>query len=196
MGVKYKYLFIVFLSLMPLTIRAQCTDSRRAELNKIASNVKFNYSYNVSQDRDVQFSIIISNVTPDIYVVDNRGNQYRNFENIISSQSTEFEIYSSDSNCNEMILTRSLSLPTYNTFSKLDECNNNTSYLCNIWYDTGYYDQRDFIQALKNEKKGKQSNISKNDSKVNSFNMYVFIIPGLVIIGLVVAIIIFIKKKG
>ena len=95
-----------------------------------------------------------------------------------------------------MILTRSLSLPTYNTFSKLDECNNNTSYLCNIWYDTGYYDQRDFIQALKNEKKGKQSNISKNDSKVNSFNMYVFIIPGLVIIGLVVAIIIFIKKKG
>ena len=195
---KFKYLlfFIVCLSLMPLAACAECSDSRKAELNKIASNVKFSYYYQLNEDGVPKFNIVISNITSDIYVVDNYGNQYRNFENVVTADSTEFQIYSNDINCNEIILTRNITLPSYNKFSKLEECKDNSSKLCNIWYDTDYYYENDFINELKKEKKVKQNYVVKDDIQKKD-NTIIFLVVGFTFFVLVVLalIVLLIKKK-
>lgn len=194
---KLLLLFIVCLSLMPLVTFAECADSRMVELNKIASNVKFSYSYDVDGDGNPQFKVIITNVTPDIFVVDSLGNEYRNFENVSSSNYTEFDIYSNDPSCSGKILTRYLQIPNFNSFSKLKECDNNSSRLCNIWSDTGFYDDEDFIEELNNENKKEQENSFDDDSQNSDINMSFFVVTGVLFFCLVVILtIIIIKRKG
>lgn len=196
---KFKYfLFFMFcLLFVPLVTYADCSDSRKAELNKFAGNVKFNYSYDVGEDGVPNFKIIISNVVPDIYVIDSDGNIYRNFENVVSSDNTDFEIYSSDLSCNYKIITRNITIPVYNIYSKLKECENNSSRLCNIWSDTGFYDDEDFIEELNNEKKKEQENSFDDVSQNSDINMSFFVVAGVLFFCLVVILtIIIIKRKG
>lgn len=195
---KFKYfLFFMFcLLFVPLVTYADCSDSRKAELNKFAGNVKFNYSYDVGEDGVPNFKIIISNVVPDIYVIDSDGNIYRNFENVVSSDNTDFEIYSSDPSCNYKIITRNITIPVYNIYSKLKECENSSSTLCNIWYDGDFFNKREFLRALNKEKKSKQSVDSSDSSLKRSFNINVFIIGGVILSIMIILTIILIKKRG
>lgn len=163
----YKYLFVFLGSLFmfPLVSNAECSYERQAELSKIASNVQFNYTYDVNNYK-AKFHVYITNLTKDIYVVDNYGRTFQNegeavadFEN--NGNAISFEIYSNDASCRgEYIVTQYVTLPYYNMIHNSIECGQYPDFkYCDLWLNTNGVTGEEFSTELK---KYKENNISTN----------------------------------
>lgn len=174
----YKYLF-VFLGCMfifPLVSNAQCSYERQAELSRIAANVKFSYTYEVGTEYP-KFYITVSNVTDDIYVIDEyngidiRGNE----ERTISSDdiTSNFLIYSNDVSCrDELLLTRYVNVPKFNEFSQKKECKENPDFkYCEIWGAVPGSDD-EFYKELDKYKEKQLSELEKKENE--TFNIFSF----------------------
>ena len=201
--VRYLLVFVFCLFVSPFTIHAACDYQRMAELSKVASNVQVGYAYEVKDNIPV-FYLNVSNVTNDIYMVDNFGNVYRqNAEGIqiFPGVNVTFNIYSNDSNCpGDKLLTKYLNLPFYNKYSSYPECASYKDYsACQIWTsnapvtDGEFYEQ---IASYKNETYNNQ-NADNGDTNTNFIQEHlIFIIAGaLAIIGILSAILIWRKRK-
>ena len=71
---KKRYLLIVLLFLiMPNMVSAKCSNERIAELAKIAENINVDYTY-VIGPTDAEFTVTVSNLTNDLYLIDNENN--------------------------------------------------------------------------------------------------------------------------
>lgn len=189
----YCFIFIllcVFVS--PLTAKAQCDDQRMAELNKIAGNVQVSYNYELDETGEPSFTVYLTNVTPDIYVVDMFGNEYREFENIVSPDALYLYVHSNDPNCGDELSRITVKLPNYNTYSKLSECVGNTNLLCNIWQDTSEYSEDVFKNLLKTN--NTVSNKITEDKEENGFDITPIIITTVVIIAVVIIVYFLINK--
>lgn len=140
----YKYLFVFLGSLFifPLVSSAECSYERQAELSKIAANVKFSYTYEMQEAIELRalFKIYITNLTKDIYVRD----EYNDLTIAGVSEKTVnygdvspavFQIYSNDSSCKgELLTTKYVNMPTYNSYSQRQECQENPDFeFCEIW---------------------------------------------------------------
>lgn len=142
---KLKYLFTATTCLLviPFTVKADCDYQREAELSRIAANVQFSYNY-VVNDYYPDFSITATNMTSDIYVVDNYGQAYYQTPEFSGEyrdgETVTFTIYSNDNNCRgEELLTRYVTLPEYNPRVNTDDCKQNPSFsLCQMWTDTSF----------------------------------------------------------
>ena len=170
----YKYVFVlfVFLFIFPLNSRAECDYRKMAELNRIAGNVQFNYSYDV-KDGVPDGHITISNVVPGIYVVDMFGNVYREFDNVAPSAALYFYIYSDDSECGQL-LQKSFKAPVYNIYYDLNECANNLNSLCDVWHDTTGYDEETFKKMVKTTSNIKSDNGLVSNEKNDSVSILLY----------------------
>ena len=84
------------LFLFPSISYAECDYQRTSELNKIASNVQFSYSYDVGDNNIPNIYLNISNITSDIYVehfgdIYNSDVEHLQFEGF---KTTKFNIFS------------------------------------------------------------------------------------------------------
>jgi len=203
----YKYLFVFLGSLFmfPLVSNAACSYERQAELSKIASNVQFSYTYDESDSNGVIMKIIVNNITNDIYVKNSFDQILQAPEDIQrypGADSYSFGIYSNDSNCRgELILTKYITLPTYNRYSSYQECEKNPEFeYCQIWVNTTHLSKSDFEEELKSTLQSEESN-DKNvlgnglstEKIIEILKQYYYIIIAIII--LVVAIIINKKLK-
>ena len=146
---RLKYLVFVVLCafLSPLVIKAQCTDQRMAELNKIAGNVQISYNYDLDENGEPAFHIILSNITDDIYMVypsmgglDTEIISGTN-EVIIdgySGMERKFSIYSRDLNClDQKIVDKYIKIPVYNSLSQESLCNKHPEFkYCKTWLNS------------------------------------------------------------
>ena len=177
---KTKFLYLVlflgcFLA-FPLVGNAECSYERQAELSRIAANVKFSYVYeaNYLEDGHIEIptQIIITNLTNDIYLQETgslfnqrvSGNGEKILNSTIGSQTT-FNIYSNDNNCkNELLMTQSINIPSYNYFSTSDECKDNPEfYLCPLWMNTTGITSEKFNAELKKYKAEQEKQMSNTE---------------------------------
>lgn len=193
--IKYLLFMIFCLFFSPLVIFAQCDNQRLSELNKLASNVQFSYTYTLDQNQKPVFTIHMNNLTDDIYVLDGYGNIYSGAgeKNIPALDGEEFEytFYSNDVNCrDDKIVTRYFKLPFYNELYGSSQCKENPQFkYCNLWGET-LVTNEEFI-AQYNDYKNEES-VSKTIDNDDGFNMD-YLIIGFVIV--VIAVVLFIVTK-
>lgn len=175
-SVNYLLFLLICIFMSPLIVNADCDYQRISDLKKIASNVQLYYSYDLDTEGRPIFSVNVTNVTSDIYVVDMFGNEYRNFENNVPLNSIYYYIYSNDPNCPKLLLEKYFKLPYYNDFSTLDECKNNNSLLCDVWFDSSQYDV-DTFRKLLNKNDDVRNNNSFLEDEEHYEMLYMLLVP-------------------
>lgn len=201
---KYLFTFLGSLFLFPLVSSAECSYERQAELSKIAANVKFSYTYDISNSEPI-FTANISNITNDIYVEDGYGEIFlKNASKTYThGQTINFYIYSRDNSCyGEKLMNQYVTLPNFNAFSTYPECVKNPDFkYCQAWLDEGRnLSGDDFVAEL--EKYTKTINAPTKSEKISTFdtikhfiqsNKTIIIISVMAIIILIITI--YIKKR-
>ncbi|MCI9585899.1 MAG: hypothetical protein HFH45_04615 [Bacilli bacterium] len=175
---KYLIIFVACFFLFPLASNAQCSYERQAELSKIASNVKFSYTYDVQEDRP-DFTINITNITNDIYIKEQETGNIINKEfNVpntdIGGKSVTYNIYSNDVNCKgELLITKYVTLPEYNNFSNIEDCQDYPDFkYCKKWMNTSEITQEQFDQEFEKYTDTKFNNDNETKIKKNFWQMY------------------------
>lgn len=194
----YFMLFLLFI--FPFFVKAECNYQRKSDLSKIASNVQLSYTYDVDQENKPVFVVTISNLTNDIYIVDNIGNVYSGEGEIsyggYSGLDGKYTIYSNDNNCKgEQILKKYLKIPYYNFYYNSEECKENPDFkYCKLW-DYVTINSSDFDNELLKYKTDKEnSNIDNNKSQGDfSFNIYTYL-SGFGVLLLIIIIFVAIKR--
>lgn len=159
---KIKYVIFVFICMCvtPLITHAECDYQRLAELSRLASNVQFSYTYDLSQG--LTFTLYVTNLTNDIYVIDDYGNRFyglgeksllysaADVSGFQNGDRIAFNFYSNDNNCkNEAITTRYVSFPYYNAYSTLEECQLHPNFkYCQVWMDVTGVNYEKFTSEL------------------------------------------------
>ena len=189
--------------ILPFITHAECDYQRKAELSRIAGNVKLAYEYDVSQE--LKFSVIITNITNDIYLVDGLGTTFSGSSEMThryrDGQTIRYTIYSNDANCRgEELLTQYISLPYYNIYYDYSSCKLHPEHqYCKMWSDTRTISREKFEQVMYAEtlKDNAKKSTSKEDenfiSEILSFleeNILLFIIAGIVILIIIIGLII------
>ena len=144
---KIKVILFVFslLMVMPNVVNAQCDYNEKNKLQSLAGNVNFSYNY-VEVDNginsSVDFSVTISNLRPELYVVDQTNIRVYNYDNndiVINGYKPgsmiRFIVYGNTENCRGVeLINNYVTLPSYNPFYKDEVCSGITNYkLCNRW---------------------------------------------------------------
>lgn len=191
--VKYFSFIILCMCVFPLYAHADCDYTRKAELNRLASNVQLSYGYVLNGENVPEFTVNLTNVVNDIYVVDNFGNTFYNDSAVKYTFGTNitYTFYSRSNDCsNEMLFTKYLNLPTFNSYFNDPLCKNSTSEYCELWTDTSeltYDDFEDNIQATTQE----ETKNKKSTSDSNDMFFQIFLISAVAIICLTMIIIYF-----
>ncbi len=190
----YKCVFVLFASLFifPLNSHAECDYKRMAELNRIASNVQINYSYDVENSTPI-FKLFLSNITSDIYVEDGFGNTYENnAENIpiYLNYIYSFTIRSKDNACyGEKLLVKTIETPVFNSYSILPECKGKNSKKCGVWFDSSNLTYADYIDEENN------AHVTKKTSQVKDTNLFNVILPIFGIATVIILILFVVVRK-
>lgn len=193
--------------IFPLGAQADCSYERQAELSRVASNVQFSYSYEMV-DKNPIFTVNITNITNDIYIVDNYGRSYRGEgeKNAIYQSGDEitFTIFSNDSNCgNYSILKQYLTIPNYNSYSLDPICKEIPNFkYCSMWldneginYDT-FASEADKYKAEKNANNNEENEeqVTWPEALLDAFLDHIYI--PIIFVGLIVLIVIYRRMKN
>lgn len=201
--IKYIVFTLLCMCVTPIITHAECDYQRQAELSRLASNVQVAYTYD-----SVQFTVYVSNLTPDLYIVDSYGKEYygdgkdKTFN--FASGTVIFDIYSNDANCKgESLLRKTITLPTVNVFAAYPECHQYPNFkYCQNWGKLGISDNQfmDEFNKYKQELKQRTSvgvsgklDVLDTVLDVLNNNKYMLIFLGVVVV--ITLVIVFIKKK-
>ena len=197
---KSKILFFLLFGvlLIPFNIRAECDYQRKAELMKLASNVKISYNYELV-DNDMIYHVELSNLTGDIYAIDSSSTVFNStsFSKTYYGDSYEtFGIYSNDPNCQgERLLNKNFTLPYFNSYSLLPECKSNSGHqLCQIWSDTKSYNLQQFLKALKNVPESTDKENVTTEKTENYYFLIFIIVFAFIVIATAVVVFVRLKK--
>lgn len=184
MFIKINFMLIL-LFMFPFFVKAECNYQRKSDLSKIASNVQISYTYSVKQGEEPIFFVTVSNLTNDIYALDNYENtlsfsgegtfQYN------SGSTIKYTFFSNDPNCmGEKVMTKYLKLPYFNPNYNTKECNENPGFkYCKLW-DYNVVSSDVFDSELKKyiNEKNNTNNSSSSEEKfnINSYIIYICII--------------------
>ena len=153
---KLKYILIALIIwLIPNVAHADCNYEREAELSRIASNVQFSYEYEINEGGSPNFTVLITNLTDDIYIEDQYGMAFRGIgektQGYTNGDEPVFTIYSNDSACyGEELLTKHLNLPAFNEFSNYAGCVHYPDFkYCTMWANTTDITSEQFYKELK-----------------------------------------------
>ena len=204
---RIRYLMFVMLCafLSPLVIKAQCTDQRMAELNKIAGNVQVGYSYKLDEQGLPSLMLHVTNVTNDIFiinenydVIENSGVlEYTIGDIPLTGMKIEIEIYSNDDLCKgEKLLTKYVNLPYLNDAFNSDTCKEHSDFkYCGLWSEEAV--NTDMFNSELNDYLSKQSSSAREEKKANdNNNLFVYLaITGAVVL-LTTVIVLMLRRKN
>ena len=159
-----------------------CENAEMARLKKIANNVNFSYVA-VEANNKATFTITITNLNPDIVIVDTiRNKTYKYGDNksnpteitiggYQSKQQLKFEMYSNNGKCSDLVVRLAyVPLPGYNPYYKDAICKEISDYkLCQKWYghNLSYANFKKEVEAYK-----KNASIVPNETEDENKQIY------------------------
>lgn len=157
----YSLVLFFCMFIFPTFVHAECSYERTAELSRIASNVQLSYNYKL--EYGLEYDVHITNLTNDVYAMDNFGNVFTGNTDITKHYSHDddvtfysgdtiyYNIYSNDDNCKgEYLLKKYITLKDYNKYSASPECLKYPDFkYCSKWISTAGIDTTVFEQELK-----------------------------------------------
>ena len=170
----YSLVLFFCMFIFPTFVHAECSYERTAELSRIASNVQLSYNYKL--EYGLEYDVHITNLTSDVYAMDNFGNVFTGNTDITKHYSHDddvsfysgdtiyYNIYSNDDNCKgEYLLKKYITLSNYNEYSTFPECMKYPDFkYCQKWISSRGIDSEIFKEELK-----KYSSTISNDSSDN-----------------------------
>jgi len=194
-------MLLILLSFSQFYIRAISCDWAEISAKKnLAREINWSYEYYFSND-DIYFDITATNILEDVYVKDVKNNKiYNNKEftikKVLNNQKLTFEIYSKE--CNELIMTKEMSLPAYNKYYASTYCEgiNEFSY-CRKWGVIGSSVNEEILKEktieYRNSLKNTEENITNYETNITGF--YVFVVLTILVLLLIFNMIIYQKKE-
>lgn len=172
---KLKYVLIALIIwLIPniSQVQADCSYERIAELSRIASNVQLSYTYEIGES--ARFDVTLTNLTNDIYVMDEE-------ENVVSGageqtlsydhgQDIKYTFYANDSNCyGEELLTQYITLPNFNEYSNYAGCTHYPQFkYCQLWANTEDITSEQFYSQLQSYAAGEDATVETVETQETS----------------------------
>ena len=203
-------ILVLALIIIPVKVKANCSNEELIRLQKIANNINTNYEYDEITN---SFKITFANVTDEVIITDiNRNYDYISYGELqisnLSSGMHTYYIYARNKSCYENELNiKTLQLPYYNQYYNNDKCANmrNSKY-CSKWlpnsitYNTWITNVTKYKESIKEEKKETKTDNKKTMSEIVKeliedlyVNYYYVFLP---IIILALCAIIYLKNKS
>lgn len=204
----YSLILIFCIFIFPSLVHAECSFERGAELSRIASNVQLSYNYKL--EYGLEYDVHITNLTNDVYAMDNFGNvftgngditkHYSHDENVsfYSGDTIYYNIYSNDDNCKgEYLMKKYITLNDYNEYSTSPECLKYPDFkYCQKWISMAGIDTTLFQQELK--KYSSSISNKSNDNFESSADVFNFINSNVIIAVSIIVLVIgvyFLRRK-
>ena len=203
--IKYVFFAVICMCVTPLVTHAECDYQRQAELSRLASNVQMSYTYDVANG--VNFTLYMTNLTNDVYIVDEFGNTFSgvgeksmlysssNVSGFQQGKQVGFEIYSNDNNCKDyLIMNKYINFPKFNAYSTLDECKQHPNFkYCQMWVDTSSITYDQFIDELNKSTSSSQTVEAEAEENVWDEVITFLTQPHIVIVGSILIILVLIS---
>lgn len=174
-----KILIFGILAFIPNIVKADCNYNEKVRLQSLASNLNFSYDY---KERDeghqfygIDFSITVTNLNPDLYIVDNYKGKTHYYENKNEFTDNDygngitvgFTVYANSGSCKDVyLITNYVTLPPYNRFYIDPICADIQDYkLCKRWnrVNLSYDDFIKQVEIYKTVEDKKEENINIDD---------------------------------
>ena len=169
---------ILLLLLIPISVKATCTNEELSRYKQLASNVNSYYEY------DNNFNVTVYNISNDIKVINTNDNStYTNsngigeikINNISPGTSLTLGIYPNNGECSDYrIRTIYVNLPYSNKYYQEEVCINNSNPLCSKWANTNNYTKEQFINEVTKNKK-EEIIEPESEPEVKSFSFLEFL---------------------
>ena len=203
---KINKLFFIVVMMIPVTIKAACTNQELARFKTLASNVDTYYEFDeITQ----QMNLTIYNLSNElrilinskIYSTDQSPLGETKINNLSPGQTIKLYIYPKNGECKQYGLkTMYANLPYYNKYYNNEVCINNNHTLCSKWANTTSYTYEQFVEKIKREtqieeqEKAPEAEMKKNG--ILDFLLDYYIIILLLIIGIGITLIYKLDKKS
>jgi len=186
---KKIFLIIIFLFLFPSKVIGFCSTEEKVRLNNLAKNLDFTYNYYYDKNNKIKFAITITNLHPDIYIVDKEhfDSVYYDFksknpkeitiEDYLTGGSYSFPVYGNTDNCkHELIMTQYKTVPAYNAYSEDPLCEGIEDFdLCKKWKSAPItYDE--FVKLVTKYREETVITEPPKQEIIKDFNYYVGIV--------------------
>lgn len=192
---------LLLLLLIPISIKAYCTNQDYAKYKELASNIDTYYEYTD------KFNITVYNLSNELNVKNiSDNNTYRTqdkfgeikINGINPGTQITLGIYPNNPECQYRMRTIYINLPYLNKYYQDKACENNDNILCGKWANTNAYSYEQFVNQVKKQKIEEQKEPEEiKDEKYGFFDFLGdFYIPILLLIIITGSIgIYFLKKK-
>lgn len=156
-----KIVFLIILFVLPISAKAECSYSQKVRLQKLAGSVNFSYRYTESQYQ-VTFQVVVSNLTSEIYMVDQSTGRYYYSDNkdftingYGDGKTIRYDFYAKDKDCSTTTIFSSyLTLPSYNPYYTSEICKGVEEFkFCQKWlkHSMSYREFYDEVMSYKNK---------------------------------------------
>ena len=196
---KVIVIFILTLLIPVTSVKGYyCKNSEVARYKGLASNISITYDY-VEKDHNVTFSITLSNLKPDLYIVDASTDLRYNYvkdeltiDGYKPSQKVKFNVYPTNPDCsNNLLYTIMLELPGYNPYYDDPICDGIGNYIyCQKWYSHNLNHNSFYVKVSNYKYSLKPTRTDEEQQETNSllllvlkfWSQYYYIISPIVIV--------------
>lgn len=197
---KNKIILIILVMFMGINVSAKCSYKEIAKLKSVVANINTTYDAKI-QNSSAYFDVTISNLTNEIYFIDNNSqisyypNSYINGEikiNDYNYRSVKYKFYSAKAECyGEYLGSQYVTFPIYNIYYDNFICDGiQDFYACNKWVDHvyNYDDVMKLINDYKKEQNMKEKNVEYRKSIIDRIiefytNNYIYVLGFIVVVG-------------
>ena len=147
---------LLLLLLIPISVKANCSNQELSEYKLLATHITNYYEYNTN------FDITVYNVSNKLKILNKNDNtEYTTsdqigeikIKNINPGTSLTLGIYPNNGECSDYrIRTIYINTPYLNKYYQEEVCKNNDNILCSKWTNTNSYTKEQFINEVKKEK--------------------------------------------
>ena len=148
---------LLLLLLIPISVKATCSNQELSEYKLLASHINNYYEYNNN------FNITIYNVSNKLKIINKNDNtEYKTqdeigeikINNINPGTAITLGIYPNNGECSDYrIRTVYINTPYLNKYYEEEVCKENDNILCAKWTNTNSYTKEQFINEVKKETK-------------------------------------------
>ena len=196
MRLRYLLFMLLCVCVTPLVAHADCDYQRQAEISRLAGNVRLAYTY----DNNSGFTVYMTNLSSELYATDSFGRVYNGGqEHVITSLSGNNDFYIYSRECfTEKILTKSIFLPSINSYSYYNDCKDYPGFkYCQKWGSFSISNEQ-FYSELNNYKKEIDEKINSKIKQSSILDIVLDILKTnlwMIIIFIVLFIILFISSR-
>ena len=205
---KIKKILIVFVIMFLFAVKVDADTCTKTEKNTLTRNAKAieiipYLSGNYDPNRVYNYSVYITNLTKDFYIIDSNGNRFEymsdyNTDSLFGmytpGSKVSFKIYGAyDGVCPDVLLaTKTIIFDYFNDYSTFEECEGiEEFYLCRRNYSGEIESDEWFLEQVEQYKAGLIENPEPGEEKLTFFEIVIkFFKENVVVtIGLVIAIV-------